>query len=66
MIFIMKTLKILFNVTRSERSFTSRVFYCKAQGPTLGPTQGRVKVKVKVKSGHVQVMVRSGQTPTPT
>merc|ERR1711953_767812 len=31
--------------------------YCQAQGPTLGPTQGRVKVKVKVRtwSGHGQV-----------
>ena len=32
--------------------------FCQAQGPTLGPTQGRVKVKVKVKvrtwSGHGQ------------
>ena len=30
---------------------------CQAQGPTLGPTQGRVKVKVKVRtwSGHGQV-----------
>ena len=57
MIFIMKTLKILFNVTRSERYFTSRVFYCKAQGPT----QGRVKVKVKVRtcSGHGQVRSNS-------
>ena len=26
------------------------LFYCQAQGPTLGPTQGRVKVKVKVRS----------------
>ena len=59
MIFIMKTLKILFNVTRSERSFTSRVFYCKAQGPTLGPTQGRVKVKVRTCSGHGQVRSNS-------
>ena len=61
MIFIMKTLKILFNVTKSERSFTSRVFYCKAQGPTLGPTQGWVKVKVKVRtcSGHGQVRSNS-------
>ena len=52
---------------------------CQAQGPTLGPTQGRVKVKVRTWSGHGQVMVRSwsghGQvmvrsgltlTPTPT
>jgi len=35
--------------------------YCQAQGPTLGPTQGRVKVKVKVRtwSGHGQVRSNS-------
>ena len=34
---------------------------CQAQGPTLGPTQGRVKVKVKVRtwSGHGQVRSNS-------
>ena len=42
--------------------------YCQGQGPTLGPTQGRVKVKIKVRtwSGHGQVKVRSGLPPTPT
>ena len=39
---------------------------CQAQGPTLGPTQGRVKVKVRTWSGHGQDMVRSGLTLTPT
>ena len=39
---------------------------CQAQGPTLGPTQGRVEVKVRTWSGHGQVTVRSGLTPTPT
>ena len=36
-------------------------WYCQAQGPTLGPTQGRVKVKVKVRtwSGHGQVRSNS-------
>ena len=35
--------------------------FCQAQGPTLGPTQGRVKVKVKVRtwSGHGQVRSNS-------
>ena len=39
-------------------------YYCQAQGPTLGPTQGRVKVKVRTWSGHG--LVRSGLTLTPT
>ena len=35
--------------------------YCQAQGPTLGPTQGRIRVKVKVRtwSGHGQVRSNS-------
>ena len=32
---------------------------CQAQGPTLGPTQGRVKVKVRTWSGHGQVSYNS-------
>ena len=54
-------------VEKSENSWNATMIkgnkisfrYCQAQGPTLGPTQGRVRVKVKVKartwSGHGQV-----------
>ena len=33
--------------------------FCQAQGPTLGPTQGRVKVKVMVRSWSSHGQVRS-------
>ena len=36
-----------------------QLFYCQPQGPTLGPTQGRVKVKVRTWSGHGQVRSNS-------
>ena len=43
------------------KNLISHLRYCQAQGPTLGPTQGRVKVKVKVRtwSGHGQVRSNS-------
>ena len=44
-------------LNESIRSGVKQFNNCQAQGPTLGPTQGRVKVKVKVRtwSGHGQV-----------
>ena len=43
---------------------------CQALGPTLGPTQGQGQGQgqdiVGSWSGHDQVIVRSGQTPTGT
>ena len=41
----------------------TRSLNCQARGPTLGPTQGRVKVKVKVRSGLTLTLTL---TPTPT
>ena len=35
--------------------YRQAIWFCQAQGPTLGPTQGRVKVKVRKWSGHGQV-----------